>query len=158
MSSTYHPQFDGQTEVVNRSLEQHLRAFIGDKPHTWALWLYLAEFWFNTNYHTFTKMSPFEAFYGFPPPRVLDYVSGLTKVVAVDAVLHDRTVLLDLLKQNLVTAQVRMKTQANQHRSYKSFQVGEWVFLRLQPYKQLSLNSKGFHKLSPRYFGPLQIL
>ena len=158
MSSTYHPQFDGQTEVVNRSLEQYLRAFVGDKPHTWALWLYLAEFWFNTNYHTFTKMSPFEAFYGFPPPRVLDYVSGLTKVVAVDAVLHDSTVLLDLLKQNLVTAQARMKTQANQHRSYKSFQVGEWVFLRLQPYKQLSLNSKGFHKLSPRYFGPFQIL
>ena len=66
MSSTYHPQFDGQTEVVNRSLEQYLRAFVGDKPHTWALWLYLAEFWFNTNYHTFTKMSHFEAFYGFP--------------------------------------------------------------------------------------------
>ena len=44
MSSAYHAQFDGQTEVVNRSLEQYLRAFMGDKPHTWATWLYLAEF------------------------------------------------------------------------------------------------------------------
>ena len=51
-----------------------------------------------------------------------------------------------------------MKTQANQPRSDKSFQVGEWVFLRLQPYRQMSLNSKGFHKLSPRYFGLFQIL
>ena len=92
-------------------MEQYLKAFVGDKPHTWALWLYLAEFWFNTNYHTFTKMSPFEALYGFPLPRVLNYMSGLTKVVAVDAVLHDKIVLLDLLKQNLVTTQARMKTQ-----------------------------------------------
>ena len=96
---------------MTRSLEQYLRAFVGDKPHTWDLWLYLVEFWFNTNYHTFTKMSPFEALYGFPPPLLPNYVFGLTTVVAVDAVLHDKTVLLDLLKQNLVTTQARMKTQ-----------------------------------------------
>ena len=32
MSSSYHPQSDGQIELVNRSLEQYLRAFPGDKP------------------------------------------------------------------------------------------------------------------------------
>ena len=56
-----------------------MRAFVCDRPHTRALWLYLVEFWFNTNYHTSTKMSPFKALYGFPPPRVLDYVPSLTK-------------------------------------------------------------------------------
>ena len=103
-------------------------------------------------------MSHYETLYGFPPPRVLDYVPSLTKVVVVDVVLHDRTILLDLLKQNLVVAQAKMKTQADEHRFDKSFQVGEWVFLRLETYRQLSLNSKGFHKLSPRYFGLFQIL
>ena len=98
MVSAYHPQSNGQTEVMNRSWVQYLRAFVGDRPHTWALWLYLAEFWFNTNYRTSTKMSPYEAFYGFPPPWVLDYVPSLTRVAVMDAVLHDRTVLLDLLK------------------------------------------------------------
>jgi len=44
MSSAYHLQSDGQTEVVNKSLEQYLRAFVGDRPHTWDVWLYLAEF------------------------------------------------------------------------------------------------------------------
>ena len=113
MFSAYHPQSDGQTKVVNQSLEQYLMAFVGDRPHTWALWLYMAEFWFNTNYHTSTKMSPFETFYGFSPPWVLDYVSGLTKVVAVDAVLHDSIIILDLLKQNLVSTQARTKTQVD---------------------------------------------
>jgi hypothetical protein len=35
MSSSYHPQSDGQIEVVNRSLEQYLRAFAADKPNLW---------------------------------------------------------------------------------------------------------------------------
>ena len=52
MPSSYHPQSDGQTEVVNRSLEQYLRAFAGDKLKLWVEWLPLAEFWFNTNFHT----------------------------------------------------------------------------------------------------------
>lgn len=36
ISSAYHPQSDGQTEMVNRSLEQYLKAFTGDRPYTWA--------------------------------------------------------------------------------------------------------------------------
>ena len=84
MSSAYHPQSDGQTEVVNRSLEQYLKAFAGDKPRQWVERLPLAKFWFNTNYHTATKVTPFEALYGFQPPKLLDYIPGLTKAAAVD--------------------------------------------------------------------------
>ena len=65
MSSAYHSQSNGQIEVVNRSLEQYPRAFVGDKPRQWVEWLPLAEFFFNTNYHIATKFTPFEAFYGF---------------------------------------------------------------------------------------------
>ena len=42
MSTAYHPQTDGQIEVVNRSLEQYLRAFSCDKPTKWAAWLTMA--------------------------------------------------------------------------------------------------------------------
>ena len=44
-----------------------------------------------------------------------------------------------------------MKVQADQHRSDKSFAVGDWAYLKLQPYRQYSLRVKGFSKLSPPY-------
>ena len=50
MSSAYHPQTDGQTEVVNKSLEHRLRTYAAVKPHSWVEWLPLAEYWFNTNF------------------------------------------------------------------------------------------------------------
>ena len=52
-----------------------------------------------------------------------------------------------------------MKQQAYQHCSERSFNVGDWVFLRLQPYKQMSLkNTEKDNKLSPKYYDPYKVL
>ena len=80
MSLAYHPRSDGQTKVVNKSLEHYLRVFAANKPQSWVEWLPLAEFWFNTNFHVSLKMTPLEALYGFAPPRLLDYIPSTTKV------------------------------------------------------------------------------
>ncbi len=121
MSTVYHPQTDGQTEVVNRSLEQYLRAFVADKTSQWVNWLPLVEYWFNTNYHTSTKNTPFKAFYGYPPPRLLEYILGTTQVEAVDNYLYTRQQALSLLETNLVVAQERMKLQADKNRTERKF-------------------------------------
>lgn len=52
MSTTYHPWIDGQSERVNQCLDMYLRCVVHDTPTKWHSWLPLAEFWYNTNYHT----------------------------------------------------------------------------------------------------------
>ena len=109
MSSSYYLQSDGQTEVVNKSLEYYLRAFAANKPSLWVEWLPLAEYWFNTNYHTSIKLSPFEALYGYLPLRLIEFVPRLTRVAAVEDLLEHRQQVMRLLKHNLVASQARMK-------------------------------------------------
>jgi transposase InsO family protein len=63
-SILYHPKSDGQTERVNRVIEDILRMYVMDKPSRWEDYLHLVEFAYNNGYHTSLKMSPFEALYG----------------------------------------------------------------------------------------------
>lgn len=101
-STAYHPQSDGQTGVVNKCLEQYLRCYVGDKPRMWSRWSSLAEWWYNTNHHSATKLTPYEAVYGMPPPNMVQYVSGTTMNEAVDETLKTRDKILALLKPNLL--------------------------------------------------------
>lgn len=69
-STAYHPESDGQTGRVNQCVENYLRFMAMNEPKKWAAWLPLAEYWYNSCFHTSTKFSPFQALYGFPPPLI----------------------------------------------------------------------------------------
>ena len=98
------------------------------------------------------------ALYGYHPPYITSSLRENVRVQAVEDHIEHQQEVLQLLKDNLNLAQNRMKQQADQHRSERSFDVGNWVFLQLQPYKQMSLKqAKKDNKLSPKYYGPYQV-
>lgn len=157
-SSAYHPQSDGQTEVTNRTLECYLRCFAGMKPKDWFRWLAWAEWWYNTSYHSAIKMTPYEALYSRPPPAISAYLPGSTPVNDVDLNLRARDHTLKLLKSHLSDAQARMKNYTDSHRTERQFSVDDFVYLRLQPYRQITVANQSFSKLSPRFYGPFKVL
>ena len=63
-----------------------------------------------------------------------------------------------MLKENLQTTQNRQKISADRHKIKRSFEVGDLVFLRLQPYKHSSLKKSGAKKLKPKFYGPYRIM
>jgi hypothetical protein len=64
--------------------------------------------------------------------------------------------MITLIKQHLNRA-LLMKFQANKNKSGHHFEVGDWVFLKLQPYVQSSLAPRANQKLAFKFFSPFQI-
>ncbi|KAI5435142.1 hypothetical protein KIW84_021827 [Lathyrus oleraceus] len=79
-------------------------------------------------------------------------------VEEVNVLTQERDQMLHELKSNIVKAQVQMKTYKDQSRRPITLSTGDWVYLRLQPYRLKSLSKKRNKKLSPRFYGPYQII
>lgn len=89
---------------------------------------------------------------------MLRYESGTTTVAALEDQMVERDAMLDELKFALLKAQNSMKKQEDEHRRDVQFDVGEWVYLKLRPYRQSSLAKRPFEKLAARFYGPYEIL
>ncbi|OMO90520.1 reverse transcriptase [Corchorus capsularis] len=156
-SITCHPQTDGQTEVVNRTLSTLLRALIKENIRTWEDCLPHVEFAYNRSIHSTTGHSPFETVYGFNPLTPLDLLS-LPLSVQVDM---DGQRKADYVRElhARVRAQIEKKTQhymkvAKKGRKEIIFEPGDWVWLHL---RKGSLKKRK-SKLLPRGDGPFQVL
>ena len=107
MSTSYHPQIDGQTERVNQCLEAYLRCFVHACPTQWKQWLALAEFWYNTSFHTSLNTTPFEVLYGQQPRHLgIDIVESCA-IPDLQLWLTQRKLMVQLLQQQLARAQHR---------------------------------------------------
>lgn len=100
MSSAYHPQTDGKTERVNQCMETFLRRFVNAAPSKWFDWIHLAEFWYNSSWHSALNRSPFEVLYGYTPRHFgIDQVDACPSVELTDW-MEDKQVMHTLIKQH----------------------------------------------------------
>jgi hypothetical protein len=118
----------------------------------------MAEFWYNTSFHTALACSPFKALYKIEPnfgamPNLIT-----TEDSAITATALEYQVQTELLRAQLLRAQHWMKSYADKNRSERQFKEGDQVLLKLQPYAQQSVVNRPYPKLSYKYFGPYRIL
>jgi hypothetical protein len=121
-------------------------------------WLHLGEHCYNTTYHMSIGMSPFRALYGYDAPSFVDLAFGESRAPKAKYWLQESQDILRVLKENLQVAQNQQKMYADRHRVECNFEVGDLVFLRLQPYRQSSLKRSGTEKLKPHFYGPYRVI
>jgi hypothetical protein len=74
LSSSHHPQHDGQTEIVNKRMEIMIRAYAAQDKTSWSSWLHLLEFAYNSMPSASTGDVPYMLLYGFVPKNPLDFL------------------------------------------------------------------------------------
>ena len=109
-SLAYHPQTDGQTEVVNRCVETYLHCFSTDKPSCWFDWLAWAEYNYNTSFHTAIGITLFRVVYGRESPPVILFKRGSVANRKVESLLVQHDTILEELKHHLHRDQQRILT------------------------------------------------
>ena len=92
----------------------------------------LAEYWYNTSFHTALGCTPFEVLYGHPLRHfgILNPIDNIVPDLA--AWLKDRNLLTNLIQQQLLRARQRMKHHVDANRFEREFLVGDMVYLKLQ--------------------------
>lgn len=155
MSSSYHPQTDGQTERANRTLEDMLRAYVNDRHNDWDLYLSPLEFAYNNSINPSTGETPFMLNYGYHPitPTTMDLQStDVHNATASDFAKHMEQ-LITQAKLRLEQAQARQKQYANEHRKDLEFEAGDQVMLSTINFPRHGETKK----LDPKWCGPFVI-
>jgi hypothetical protein len=98
--------------------------------------------------------------YGYHPPSITSPLRVKSKVQALeDRIQHQQGIIHLYLKENLAITENKMKQQEDQRRNERNFEVKDWVFLKLAPYKKMSLKKQNKdNKLAPNYNGPYKML
>ncbi|GJZ97923.1 putative reverse transcriptase domain-containing protein [Tanacetum coccineum] len=157
ISTTYHPQTDGQSERTIQTLEDMLRACVIDFGGSWDTHLLLAEFSYNNSYHTSIKCAPFEALYGRKcRSPVVGAEVGESQMIG-PKIIQETTDKIFQIKDRLKVARDRQKSYADNHQKPLEFYVGDHVLLKMSHWKGVvCFGKKG--NLAPRFVEPFEII
>uniref|UniRef100_A0A2N9IY00 RNA-directed DNA polymerase n=1 Tax=Fagus sylvatica TaxID=28930 RepID=A0A2N9IY00_FAGSY len=157
-STTCHPQTDGQTEVVNRTLSTLLRTIIQKNLKNWEDCLPFIEFAYNRSVHSTTEFSPFEIVYGFNPLTPLDLLPlPVNERTSLDGQKKAEMVkkLHESVRQHIEKKNEQYANKANKGRRQVIFQPGDWVWVHMRKER---FPARRRSKLHPRGDGPFQVL
>jgi len=148
MSTAFHPQTDGQSEILNQILEQFLRIFCSYHQDNWVELLPFAEFSYNNSENASTRMTPFYAVYGQHPRSVWPTIQE--KCIAGNDFVDKLEQVREELRSTLIEARERMRKYHDRKREVQpSFKVGDQVLLNaknittLRPSKKLDHRMRG---------------
>lgn len=102
-------------------------------------------------------MSPFRALYRYDAPSFVEMAFGESRAPKAKDWIQESQDILKAIKDNPVMAQNQQKIYADKHRVECSFEIGDMVYLRLQPHRQSSLKKSGAEKLRPRFYSPYRV-
>jgi hypothetical protein len=157
-STTCHPQTDGQTEVVNRTLSTLLRTIIQRNLKNWEDCLPFIEFAYNRSVHSTTDFSPFEIVYGFNPLTPLDLLPlPVDEKTSLDGQKKAEMVkkLHESVRQHIEKKNEQYSTKANKGRRQVISEPGDWVWVHMRKER---FSARRRSKLHPRGDGPFQVL
>nr|GFB66971.1 putative reverse transcriptase domain-containing protein [Tanacetum cinerariifolium] len=155
ISTTYHPETDGQSERTIQTLEDMMRACVIDfgKGHH----LPLVEFSYNNSYHASIKAAPFEALYGRKCRSPVCWNEVGEFHLTGPEIVQETTEKNVQIKQRIQAARDHQKSYADLKRKPMEFQVGDKVMLKVSPWKGVvRFGKRG--KLNPRYVGPFKVI
>jgi Integrase zinc binding domain/Integrase core domain/Chromo (CHRromatin Organisation MOdifier) domain len=166
LSTPFHPQSDGQSEIANRSIETMLRAYVDGRQSNWQAYLAVMEFAYNDSVHSGTGFTPFFLEYGCDPvtPLALINQAGLklqTKgpLGTVHAAVYTCSQIQESLqeaKHSIKQAQLKQQKAIDRQHSSVSFKAGDSVWL-LTKHLQLPWVGES-KKLRLPWVGPFTIL
>jgi hypothetical protein len=134
-STTCHPQTDGQTEAVNRTLSTMFRAVLKTNLKLWEECLPHVEFAYNRSVHSTTKVSPFQVVYGFNPRAPIDLLPlPSSEMTCFDASQQSEFILKmhETTKLNTEKMSEKYLIAASKGRKEVKFELGDLVWLHLR--------------------------
>jgi hypothetical protein len=155
MSSSFHPQTDGQTERVNQTLDTYLRHFVSVGLNDWDTLLSRAEFAHNAAVNETIRTASFKLTYAYHPRTPVGEVVEVVNPASADFVERLQSS-LSFARKCLIAAQQRQKALADKNRNEKTLKVDNKVLLSTK-YFNLKHNEKSC-KLLPKWIGPFKVV